>query len=66
MATGRLHSSERNMTLRTTRHATSTLGLVILTGLLPWDAAGQRTLPQVTIVATGGTIAGQSETRTSF
>ena len=66
MATGRLHSSERNMTFRTTRHATSTLGLVILTGLLPWDAAGQQTLPQVTVVATGGTIAGQSETRTSF
>ena len=66
MATGRLHSSERNMTFRTTRHATATLGLVMLTGLLPWDAAGQQTLPQVTIVATGGTIAGQSETRTSF
>ena len=66
MATGRLHSSERNMTFRTTRHATATLGLVILTGLLPWDAAGQQTLPQVTVVATGGTIAGQSETRTSF
>ena len=54
------------MIFRKTCSAIWTLGLVMLTGLLPWYAAGQGPLPTVTVVATGGTIAGQSETRTSF
>ena len=54
------------MMFRKTCSATWTLGSVVLAGLLPWDAAGQGPLPKVTVVATGGTIAGQSETRTSF
>ena len=42
------------------------IAALVLTMLLPGLVAGQDLLPRVTVIGTGGTIAGQSDTRTSF
>jgi L-asparaginase len=42
------------------------IAALVLTMLFPGLVAGQDLLPRVTVIGTGGTIAGQSDTRTSF
>ena len=58
-----------DMTMRTRRFAgrlRRVMSLLMLSVLCPWIASGQDQIPEVTIVATGGTIAGKADTRTSF
>ena len=57
------------MTMRTRRFAgrlRRVMSLLMFSVLCPWLASGQNQIPEVTIVATGGTIAGKADTRTSF
>jgi len=52
--------------MRTTRLSRASIPALALILLAPAIAAAQAPLPRVTVVATGGTIAGVSSTRTSF
>ena len=55
-----------NITPRHTQSLPLIAALLMLLCPVEWNAFGQENRPQITVVATGGTIAGQSETRTSF
>ena len=64
--TRRRWPSNMNITPRHTQSLPLIAALLMLLCPVEWNAFGQENRPQITVVATGGTIAGQSETRTSF